>query len=69
MQQLYFDCKFVYQIYWIRYRVQNKLDNNLAYCHIKLIIKLYKKRQRLFPGGDLPNFFRIFWSELYFKIG
>ena len=39
MQQLYFGCKFVYQIYRIRHRMQNKLDNNLAYCHIKLIIK------------------------------
>ena len=47
--------------------MQNKLYNNLAYCHIKL--NDAKKRKKLFPGGDLPIFFRILWSELYFKIG
>ena len=30
---------------------------------------MLKKEKKLFPGGDLPIFFRIFWSELYFKIG
>ena len=36
-KQLYFGCQIFYQIY----DMQSKLDNNLAYCHGKLIIKCW----------------------------